>query len=297
MLHIRNFILRKTTTLPGGVWRFVDKSYSFKNAANPFGEDFPEVISLNSSKATEATNFVAVKLGDVNATYSANLVSTVVRSNNALTLNVEDMNLVAGNEYTVNVTAENFNAAAFQGTFGIANATIKSVKAGDLANYNDGNFGIFGNAITTSWNGTAAKSANVFAVTFTANKAGKLSDALTVGSSLTPAVANDAQGTEMNINLKFSTGKVAGAEFALYQNTPNPVATETSIGFNMPKDGAAKLTVYNVEGKVVLNRNIDAKAGLNNVTINKSELSVSGVLYYRLETSEFSATKKMIIIE
>jgi hypothetical protein len=297
MLHIRNFILRKTTTLPGGVWRFVDKSYSFKNAANPFGEDFPEVISLNSSKATEATNFVAVKLGDVNATYSANLVSAAVRSNNALTLNVEDMNLVAGNEYTVNVTAENFNAAAFQGTFGIANATIKSVKAGDLANYNDGNFGIFGNAITTSWNGTAAKSANVFAVTFTANKAGKLSDALTVGSSLTPAVANDAQGTEMNINLKFSTGKVAGAEFALYQNTPNPVATETSIGFNMPKDGAAKLTVYNVEGKVVLNRNIDAKAGLNNVTINKSELSVSGVLYYRLETSEFSATKKMIIIE
>jgi Secretion system C-terminal sorting domain len=297
MLHIRNFILRKTTTLPGGVWRFIDKSYNFKNAANPFGEDFPEAISLNSSKATEAANFVAVKLGDVNATYSANLVSTVVRSNNALTLNVEDMNLVAGNEYTVNLTADNFNAAAFQGTFNIANATIKSVKAGDLANYNDGNFGIFANAITTSWNGAAAKSANVFAVTFTANKAGKLSEVLTVGSNLTPAVANDAQGTEMNINLKFSTGKVAGAEFALYQNTPNPVASETSIGFNMPKDGAAKLSIYNVEGKVVLNKNIDAKAGLNTVTINKSELSVSGVLYYRLETSEFSATKKMIIIE
>ena len=297
MLHIRNFILRKTTALPGGVWRFIDKSYSFKNPANPFGEDFPEVVSLTSSKATEATNFVAVKLGDVNATYSSNLVSTVVRNSNALTLNVEDRDLVAGNEYTVNVTADNFNAAAFQGTFNIANATIKSVKAGDLANYNDGNFGIFANAITTSWNGTAAKSANVFAVTFTATKAGKLSDALTVGSNLTPAVANDAQGTEMNINLKFSTGKVAGAEFALYQNTPNPVASETSIGFNMPKDGAAKLSIYNVEGKVVLNRNIDAKAGLNTVTINKSELSVSGVLYYRLETSEFSATKKMIIIE
>jgi hypothetical protein len=296
MLHIRNFILRKTTTLPGGVWRFVDKAYNFKNAANPFGEDFPEAISLNGAKATEAANFVAVKLGDVNATYSSNLTSTVVRSNNALTLNVEDMNLVAGNDYTVNVTADNFNAAAFQGTFNIANASIKSVKAGDLANYNDGNFGIFGDAITTSWNGKAAKAANVFAVTFTANKSGKLSEVLTVGSNLTPAVANDAQGTEMNINLKFSTGKVAGAEFALYQNTPNPVATETSIGFNMPRDGAAKLTVYNVEGKVILNRNIEAKAGLNNVTINKSEL-VSGVLYYRLETSEFSATKKMIVIE
>jgi Secretion system C-terminal sorting domain len=204
--------------------------------------------------------------------------------------------LVAGNEYTVNVTAENFNAASFQGTFGIANAAIKSVKAGDLKNYSDGNFGIFANEITTSWNGQAKGAANVFAVTFTANKSGKLSDVMTVGSSLTPAVANDATGVEMNINLKFSTGKVAGGEFALYQNTPNPVASETSIGFNMPKEGAAKLTIYSAEGKVVLTKNVDAKAGVNQVTINKSELS-SGVLYYRLETADYSATKKMIVIE
>jgi hypothetical protein len=296
MLHVRNFILRKTTSLPGGVWRFVDKSYSFKNPANPFGEDFPEAVNIASAKASESVNFVATKLGDVNATYTSNLVSTVVRSNNALTLNVDELNVVAGNEYTVNVTADNFNAASFQGTFGIANAAIKSVKAGDLKNYSDNNFGIFANEITTSWNGQAKGAANVFAVTFTANKSGKLSEMMTVGSSLTPAVANDATGTEMNINLKFSTGKVAGGEFALYQNTPNPVAQETSIGFNMPKDGAAKLTIYSVEGKVVMTKNIDAKAGVNQVTINKSELT-SGVLYYRLETADFSATKKMIVIE
>jgi hypothetical protein len=296
VLHVRNFLLRKTTSLPAGVWRFIDKSYQFKNPSNPFAEDFPEAVNISNAKASEAVNFVAVKFADVNATYTSNLVSTVVRSNNALVLNVEDMNVVAGNEYTVNVTADNFNAAAFQGTFGIANAAIKSVKAGDLKNYSDGNFGIFANEITTSWNGQAKGAANVFAVTFVANKSGKLSEMMTVGSSLTPAIANDATGTEMNINLKFSTGKVAGGEFALYQNTPNPVAQETSIGFNMPKEGAAKLTIYSVEGKVVMTKNIAAKAGVNQISINKSELS-AGVLYYRLETADFSATKKMIVIE
>ena len=90
--------------------------------------------------------------------------------------------------------------------------------------------------------------------------------------------------------------KVAGGEFALYQNTPNPVAHETSIGFNMPKDGAAKLTIYSVEGKVVMTKNIDAKAGVNQISINKSDLT-SGVLYYRLETADHSGTKKMIVIE
>jgi hypothetical protein len=296
MLHIRNFVLRKTTSLPGGVWRFIDKNYIFRNPANPFGEDFPEVVNIANAKASEAVNFIAIKLGDANTTYTSNLVSTVVRSNNALTLNVEDVNLVAGNEYTVNVTANDFNAVAFQGTFGIANAVIKSVKAGDLKNYSDGNFGIFGNDITTSWNGQAKGAVQVFSITFTANKSGKLSDMMTVGSSLTPAVANDAMGVEMNINLKFSTGKITGGEFALYQNIPNPITQETLIGFNMPKEGSAKLTIYNVEGKVVMTKNIAAKAGLNQVSINKSNLSL-GVLYYRLETAEHSATKKMIVVE
>jgi hypothetical protein len=297
MVQIRNFILRKTTTLPGGVWRFVDKSYTFRNPANPFGEDFPEVISLTGTKANETANFVAVKLGDVNATFTAGLAPTTARNAKSLVLTADDMSLVAGNEYTVTIAAENFNAAALQGTFSFNGATVKSVKSGDLANFGDGNVAIFNNEVTTSWNGATKASAEVITISFVANKSAKLSEVLTVGSALTPAVANDAQGTEMNVSLKFNTGKVAGAEFALYQNTPNPVATETTIGFNMPKEGAAKLTIYTVDGKVVMTKTIDAKAGLNNLSINKSDINANGVLYYRLETADQSATKKMIIVE
>jgi hypothetical protein len=297
MVQIRNFILRKSTSLPGGVWRFVDKSYTFRNPANPFGEDFPEVISLTNTKANETANFVAVKLGDVNATFTSGLAPTTARNAKSLVLTADDMSLVAGNEYTVTIAAENFNAAALQGTFSFNGATVKSVKSGDLANFGDGNVAIFNNEVTTSWNGATKASAEVITISFVANKTAKLSEVLTVGSALTPAVANDAQGTEMNVSLKFNTGKVAGAEFALYQNTPNPVATETTIGFNMPKEGTAKLTIYTVDGKVVMNKVIDAKAGLNNVSINKSDINANGVLYYRLETADQSATKKMIIVE
>jgi Dockerin type I domain/Secretion system C-terminal sorting domain len=297
MLQIRNFILRKTTSLPGGVWRFIDKSYTFTNAANPFGEDFPEVINLSKVPATATANFVAVKLGDVNTTYTSALTGVQVRNNNALTLQAEEMQLVAGNEYTVNITADNFNATAFQGTLSLNGATVKSVKGGDISNYTDGNFGVFGSDITTSWNGTSKLNANVMSITFVANKTAKLSEVLTVGSSLTPAVANDIQGNEMNVNLKFTSGKVSGSEFALYQNTPNPVSHETTIGFNLSKDESARLTVYSVEGKTILSKVIEGKSGANQVTINKSELNANGVMYYRVETAEHTATKKMIIIE
>jgi hypothetical protein len=294
MLHLRNFILRKSNSLPGGIWRFIDKSYSFKNASNPFAEDFSEVATLNDLKAgTSAASFVAVKLGDVNQNYSANATASVVRNAQVLNFTTADRVLSAGNEYTVNIDADNFNAAAFQGTLSFNGATVKSVKAAE--GLTDGNFGMFNNAVTMSWNGNTELK-GIVAVTFVANKTAKLSDVLTLGSELTPAEANTTTGSAMNVALKFTNGKVSG-EFALYQNTPNPVSNETSIRFNLPSETTAKLTVYDVQGKVVLVKNGAFAAGVNEFVVNKSELNANGVLYYRLDTPEHSATKKMIIME
>jgi hypothetical protein len=295
MLKIRNFILRKSdhlnTTNPT-IWRFVDKSYTFKNAASPLTEDFSTVVSLKKVGDRSVANFVAVKLGDVNTTYTGEAVATV---RNAKTLNfvTEDINVIAGNEYTVNIAAENFNAAAFQGTFSFTNATVKAAKGSLLT---DANMAIFSNAITASWNGNAQAN-DIVAITFVANKSGKLSEVLTINSALTEAVANDVNGTEMNLNLKFTNGAVAGGEFALNNASPNPVKFETTIGFNLPKDSKATLTVYTTEGKVLSVKNVDAKAGANQITLTKGDLNATGVMYYRLETADFSATKKMIVIE
>jgi hypothetical protein len=294
MLKIRNFILRKSDNLntSATIWRFVDKSYSFKNAASPLTEDFSTVVSLTKVGDRAVANFVAVKLGDVNTTYTGEAVATV-RHAKTLNFTTEDINVVAGSEYTVNIAAENFNAAAFQGTFSFTNATVKAVKGSLLT---DANMAIFANAITTSWNGNV-KADDIMAITFVANKSGKLSEMLAINSSLTPAVANEANGTEMNVNLKFSNGKVAGGEFALNNATPNPVKFETVIGFNLPKDSKATLTVYTTEGKVLSVKNVDAKAGANQITLLKSDLNATGVMYYRLETPDYSATKKMVVIE
>lgn len=295
MLHIRRFILNITPNLPAGsAWRFVDKSYAFRNAANPLGEDFSEVVNLTNVPAgTSAANFTAVKLGDVNNSFDA----SQVRGSRALVFNAHDINVVAGNEYTVAINADNFNAAAFQGTFAFEGASVKAVKAGSLNNASDANFGMFNNAVTASWNGKSEASADVVNITFVATKSGKLSDMLTVNSSVTMAEGYDAAGNAMNVSLKFNTGKVAGGEFALYANTPNPFATSTTIGFNLPKDGQAKLTIYTAGGKVLSVINGTYKAGVNQVTLNKGDLNASGMLYYRLDTQDNSSTRKMIIIE
>ena len=303
MLYIRNFILRKTNNLNQKlkVWRFVDKTYTFRNEANPMGEDFRELVNLAKISGNVSADFVAVKLGDVNNTFLTNN-GVVVRSAKNWDLTTDDISMSEGNEYTINISAEKFDASTFQGTFGFKNgfATVESVKS-SLKNWSDGNFALFGDKMTTSWNspkGAIEKAENVLSITFIAHKSGKLSDNFSVSNELTPAVANDNFGTEMNVVLNFKNGKTTGgSEFALYQNQPNPLSISTNISFNLPADGKAHLTIYNVEGRVLKTIEGDFKAGLNNINVQKTEIGANGVLYYRLDTPENSATKKMIVIE
>ncbi|MBL7815888.1 MAG: T9SS type A sorting domain-containing protein [Saprospiraceae bacterium] len=291
MLYMRRFILRIAPSLPAGNFRFIDKTYIFRNPSNPFGEDFPEVINIPQLNGNTSANFIAVKLGDVNNTYAA----LSPRSSRTLTFTTDDIDLVAGKEYTITIALNNEDATAFQGTFNFNGAKVKLVKAGDWSNFTHNNFGIFNNAVTTSWNGKPQGAAEVMTIHFVANRSGKLSDVLSINSALTPALANDAMGNEMNLRLAFDTGKVSGGEFALYQNQPNPMANETTIGFNLPKDGSARLTITATNGKVVKVINNTYKAGFNSISIQKSDLGANGVYYYRLDTETHSSTKKMIL--
>ena len=87
----------------------------------------------------------------------------------------------------------------------------------------------------------------------------------------------------------------AADNYALYQNTPNPFKGETTIGFELAQAGEAVISIMDVNGKVVRVIEGDFAAGFNNVRVNNIE--ATGVLYYTLESGDFTATKKMIIIE
>ena len=59
----------------------------------------------------------------------------------------------------------------------------------------------------------------------------------------------------------------------------------------------AVLSIDDVSGKVVMVRDIDGAKGMNEISLHRSELQAVGVLYYQLDAAEYSATKRMIIIE
>jgi hypothetical protein len=69
------------------------------------------------------------------------------------------------------------------------------------------------------------------------------------------------------------------------------------IGFTLPEAMDATVTVYDVTGKVVRVIEGSYAAGYNEVKVNRKDLAATGVMYYRLDASDFTATKKMVVID
>lgn len=85
--------------------------------------------------------------------------------------------------------------------------------------------------------------------------------------------------------------------YYLSQNYPNPFNPVTVISFELPKAGNTTLKVYDMLGNLV--RTLVAgnlNAGPYKVDFNSSGIS-SGVYVYKLESGDYSAAKKMILIK
>jgi hypothetical protein len=86
-------------------------------------------------------------------------------------------------------------------------------------------------------------------------------------------------------------------EYKLYYNYPNPFNPVTKIVFDIPKQSVSELTIYDISGRVIetiVNENL--QAGKYEVQWNASNYS-SGVYFYRLQTSTFTDTKKMLLVK
>ena len=285
-------------------WRFVDANYVFTNPNNPLVEDFPEFADLDGSSSTPV-NFTAVKIGDVNGTASPNsLLGTDTRSfDGKLALQAKATNVVAGETFTVDFTAKDFNnIAGYQFTLGFDNSVEFVDVTPNLDGLTANSFGmtkLSEGVLTTSWNNsrgvTLENNTVIFSVTFKANADINTSDVININSRYTASEAYN--GSDLfDVVLTF-TGEEVASGFELFQNTPNPFNEETLIGFNMPEAGSVTLKLFDVSGRILHLVEMDAAKGYNSVNINRADLTATGVLYYQVETATETATKKMIIVD
>lgn len=291
-------------------WRFIDANFEFPNPTNPWETNFPESLDVNYlDDHLSNQDFIAVKIGDVNGNARVNLSAPTGRQSlKTYFVNVPAQDLKAGQEYRIDFTAgqaEGLKGLQFALEFDRSAIELLDIEyaAAEVGNFNsdEKDNGLIRFSYDYAANGTLEPETKLFSLVFLAGRSGVISDMLSLNSRGT---ANEAylfsedlydEFEVMEVALNFTQVEAQYKDgFVLYQNIPNPFEDRTSIPFELPEDSQAVLTVFDASGREWKRIEDWYAAGYNKIELDLSDIPVTGIMYYKLETKEWAATKKMI---
>jgi len=284
-----NDILQIRKVILGSEARFANSSWL------AIAPDYTRTIEVSVTDDVTGIDFTAVKIADING--SANTLDE--RSASQVNIMLDDASVTAGELVEIPFYAKDFsNVYGAQFTMNLNNLTVENIVSGGLT-VDASNINVVNNNLVMSWNNAQGVSLTdgdvLFTLTMRANANTRLSESMRVTDNVIRAEAYT--GSELEVKSIKIGYRNADTSYALYQNEPNPFTDNTVIGFDLPKASNYTLSVYDVTGKNVMVINEAGQAGYNTVTLSKKDLRVSGVLYYKLESGDYTATKKMVIIK
>lgn len=312
LIQLRKLILGLDSSFRNNTsWRFVAADYVFPNPQNPWQGNFPEVISVNDLEGDLMdADFVALKIGDVNGSARANSAQAAEVRSTAGTFHLKtaDQELKAGQEYTIDVSsAELADIQGYQLTFELDRNAVELIDI-QYGLATEDHFGIFADQgmVTMSWNANSeqptANNTPLFSLVLKAQRQILLSEALSISSRITRAEAYSVTDELMDVALDFDMAAAAttinapSEGYQLYQNQPNPLRSETVVGFELPTASEVTLMVRDLNGRTVYTLQRSFDAGYQEVVLNRFDLA-PGLLYYTLKAGDFSATRKMVVVE
>lgn len=307
-LEILKQVINGETQAAG--WRIVPAAY-FKSLPK-YQVKLPNNTTIIKPERVFEVDFVGVKLGDVNGSYTVddNIGNGILPSAKTLTVNLLNSSLKAGQHYVVPFSTNDFaELVAYQLTLKIENAQITQLEntfkkqpglslkqlPGDLivANwlYED-----TGNRVAVNYKKeeeSHQSETSILELEIIPEVDGLLSDFITLLNKPVGTEGYDKDGNVMTLQLLFRSAPAEEGALEVYQNRPNPFKELTTINYFLPKNGFAKLTLKDEEGKVIKVYNGSGEKGFNSFTIKGDEVP-KGLIYYKLETDFGVVSKKML---
>jgi hypothetical protein len=298
--ELRKVVLGSSTKFENNEsWRFVDKNFRFSNAESALSELFAEQYDIKEIKDNmNGVDFMSIKVGDIDATAATSLLSSQLQSrvNNKLYLDILNKKVNAGEVITVPVSlSETSNLAGLQLGL-IYNLDDLELIKSDIRVDQGLNAEVFNDLgkINLVWvNANATNVSEVVNLTFRVKKATNVSNAIQLSNFKSEAYTKEME----TYDLVLRNNRDKQSVVTLFQNTPNPFALTTGITFYLPETMNAKMSIYDVQGRMVKQISAKYEQGLNQVNIDKGELGKAGIYYYTLEAGSTISTKKMVIID
>jgi len=289
VVELRKLILGVYSELPQtNSWVFSEKDASMiPNHPWPFSQEI-NIYSLDQNYISE--DFIAIKVGDVNQTATANLVNLNAeqRSNH-----VVDMHLsLHGNEiqFKAGQNFEEVHGFQFVLNGGI---NIQNVKPGAL-DIGMHNFASNRERLACSFDSKEIISVQEGELLFSIELLG-VKDELEIEDN---AIASEIYlGTQLEIaELNIVLDELVRV-YSL-KNSPNPFSEETEISFSLPKDENASIRIFDLAGKMLFSHTAYYKKGNHAISIDAGQLGgTKGIYFYELKTETFTELKRMMLVD
>ena len=288
-------------------WRFVDAGFEFEDPKNPW--PFNEILNYENLDASMMqSDFIAVKVGDVNGTVSENLTGKVFgRPSSGIDIYTEEAMLTAGEVVSIPVRASDLSSAVglqFTMTLG-PELTYIGIEPAGLPMGKDHSALVrkaSGNYLTVAFEN--AKGLNVpadgvlFNVVVRAGRNVDLRDVFGFGNAVTKSLAINSNLKEAEISFSVRSQKADEDQPLALQNSPNPFGTRTSLPVYTKKAGWVTLQIFDAKGAGLYNESLYLQPGSNEIILTEKQLGNRyGVFFCRVKSGTETQTVKMLRIE
>ena len=291
-------------------WVFVPESYAFTNPSDPY--DYPEQLLVSTVPGTsQADRWLGIKKGDVigEADYANRI------NEDTLFLQIPTATYQTGATVSLPFRSEGFtNRTGFQleVQFDPSVLDFDGYTLGDLPSFQGRNIGLSGadeGRVRLNWFNlnleptTTADGQIVFTLQFQAvTPIDDLTDyiSLNYGGPLSPE-AYDEIRRPIPVVLLFDSVNSSSASEAdgllLYPNEPNPFSSQTVIPFYLPRSTEVTLSVFDIEGRKLLEHHERYTAGLHRYQLDLTPSLPSGMYNCVLTTPYGRRSQKIICTE
>lgn len=305
IIQLRKLILGFINEFPSNKsWRFIDKAHIFPDPLNPWLSAWPETYSIIPfSGSMNDVDFNAVKIGDLNHTANLQTGSGMIVPRGGQTCELEYTVIPQPDQKVFRVDiylddAVQYNALQFSFTWDQNGYKVLDWNPGESLTRDE-----------VRMPEQAGENASL--ATFSIDGwQGKKMPLLTLWVEQTPAAMGYPFQLYLNPEPTQPLAFVNGSEEAfavrlidnkptasMVQNRPNPFTDMTTILMDSQREEPATLRIYDLQGKLVLTRSINLEQGANEFVVRKSELKLSGIYMYEIESDFQYSTNRMIIVD
>ncbi len=279
LVALRKIILGISDELPNNrPWRFVPRDFKF-NTNEPF--DLREIKTYDNLELDDlAADFMMIKVGDVDAAYSAN--GLFGRSASTMPIHYE----IAQDQIKF-FAGKSINTSGLEMTLGIKNYVSLMQNTLDI----DGGQIYYDNdKLKISW---VAKNENI---------------AIKENDLLFTLLVNQNKGDVVNLHSEIYDNELHTSKIELQTrgnelktariiSFPNPFADKSVLSYNLQKDENVNILIYDQQGKLVYNNTLKGTKGENKLTIQRTDLPATGVYMLNLKTATESQTIKLLLVD